>query len=58
MKRRVIALAVFVTLVIVGSIGYYIYEQIMTKQQSEMENNSRNDYKRQSDTTSNRGKYH
>lgn len=42
MKRRSIASAVFVTLVIV--IGYYIHEQIVSKRQSEIENNSRNDY--------------
>ena len=47
MKRRLIALAVFVTLVIGGYIGYYIHEQIESKQQSEMENNNRNDYIRQ-----------
>ena len=58
MKRRVIALTVFVTLAIVLSIGYFIHEQIVTKQQSEIENNSRNNYIRQSETTSNGGKYH
>lgn len=47
MKRRLIALAVFITLVIIGSIGYYIHEQIISKQQSEIENNSCNDYIRQ-----------
>ena len=45
MKRRLIASAVFVILVIV--IGCYIHERIVTKQQSEIENNSRNDYIRQ-----------
>lgn len=45
MKRKLIAAILFITLVIVGCIiGYYIHEQIVIKQQSEIENNSRNDY--------------
>ena len=47
MKRFLIAVIVFITLIIAGCIGYYIHEQIVTKQQSEIENNSRNDYIRQ-----------
>lgn len=48
MKRKLIAAILFITLVIVGCIiGYYIHEQIVIKQQSEIENNSRNDYIRQ-----------
>ena len=47
MKRILIASTVFITLIIAGCIGYYIHEQIVTKQQSEIENNSRNDYIRQ-----------
>ena len=48
MKRKLIVVTLFITIVIVGClIGYYIHEQIVTKQQSEIENNSRNDYIRQ-----------
>lgn len=47
MKRILIAVIVFITLIIAGCIGYYVHEQIVTKQQSEIENNSRNDYIRQ-----------
>lgn len=47
MKRKLIASIVFITLVIAGCIGYYIHEQIVSKRQSEIENNSRNDYIRQ-----------
>ena len=48
MKRKTIAIIAFITVVIAGSIiGYYIHERIVTKQQSEIENNSRNDYIRQ-----------
>ena len=45
MKRKLIAAILFITLVIVGCIiGYYIHEQGVSKQQSEIENNSRNEY--------------
>ena len=45
MKRKLIAAILFITLVIVGCIiGYYIHEQVVSKQQSEIENNSRNEY--------------
>ena len=47
MKRKLIASIVFITLVIAGCIGYYIHKQVVSKQQSEIENNSRNDYIRQ-----------
>lgn len=47
MKRILIAVIVFITLVIAGCIGYYIHKQIVIKQKSEIENNSRNDYIRQ-----------
>ena len=47
MKRKEIVAIVFIILLTAGCIGYYIHEQIESKQQSEMENNSRNDYIRQ-----------
>lgn len=48
MKRKTIAIIAFITVVIAGSIiGYYIHEQIVSKRQSEIENNSRNNYIRQ-----------
>lgn len=47
MKRKLIASIVFIILVIAGCIGYYIHKQVVSKQQSEIENNSRNDYIRQ-----------
>lgn len=47
MKRKLIVTVAFVALFIAGCIGYYVHEQIVTKQQTEIENNSRNDYIRQ-----------
>lgn len=47
MKRKLIASIVFIILVIAGCIGYYIHKQVVPKQQSEIENNSRNEYIRQ-----------
>ena len=48
MKRKLIASVSIITLIIAGCIiGYYIHEQVVSKQQSEIENNSRNEYIRQ-----------
>lgn len=46
MKRKLIVATAFV-LVIIGCVGYYIHEHIVSRQQLEIENNSRNDYIRQ-----------
>ena len=47
MKRKLIASIVFIILVIAGCIGYYIHKQVVQKQQSEIEKNSRSEYIRQ-----------
>lgn len=48
MKRKLIASVSIILLIIAGCIiGYYIHEQVVSKQQSEIENNSRNEYIRQ-----------
>lgn len=48
MKRKLIASVSIITLIVAGCIiGYYIHKQVVSNQQSEIENNSRNEYIRQ-----------